>query len=1277
MRRIAIFAAALLVPVFASGQSLRPLQPPDAERLRAVKAATTPSPPGAETQASATTATPPADSPRLQKLRQLQFDRRPSSILKAWSTPPRPAATSDEPREQTEPKAEPKSTVEETNADAQKAAAEAAAKAKKDAEAAKLLDAELAVFQRHVTLGDWPEVKSYFAGITKEEAKAGYKQLLVSLNAGAAQRTPQIQAIMQSSPQLAAFVEKNTFNPEDVFGLAAAAPHEVDKDLLLQLGGILRQTLERGVVIEEFVVRMKAEIAKPDGAAITRRQAAQLLFGANQQIAAGEFLPESEQAKSDNDREALNLLARFFLARHAKDKKSADLEQAWTVTQASLALTAAVDEKDETKRQAAEAEKDESLRRAVELAPKVREEFGQKWLEESFTHQPERGMEIIATIGSQASKGFETHAADPTFRLKGIELQKTAVEALVAAAPDKVTAWRASLNLLAANWLKEAEFSYRFAQSSSLGARLRRDPFGNIFYVDEEYYARFQRQPGQGQPIATGEIIAARPGDQWLAMIDESMKPKFQSVFAQLYLKVNEEAKAFPYIEQLAQTHPDKARELAEEFLGIWTTNHNPNANRGQTNHYMFMYGFERRAEGIPLTRSKQERNLDELADLVRRLRSLPIGELKEVLLAKAFTTCHSSAEVYRLEAIERVFGDLGGLKPKTLAALVQQMRENLIGVWRQPAQQEDKKTKRKQKDIETEVLRGYSVARSVVDRTREEYPDEWSLQQVHAAILHDENNYRHELAKSTDFSKKRDAAFAEFRRAAELYAVRVGEIPEEEESTSAYEQWFYASLGACDLQHIDQEKQPDLRQPKLIREAIESLGGEAAQRHMAKFANSLFTRMSALSPAVKFRYLREGFEIVGNHKQAVEARKVFDYYKDLVTEIKLEAAIDGSDVVGHGQPFGVFVNLKHTREIERESGGFGRYLQNQNNMRFSYNYGRPTENYRDKFQETAKQALDEHFEVLSVTFQDEKVNSKAVQEYGWRVTPYAYVLLKARSPQVDKIPSMRLDLDFLDTSGYVILPVETPPVPLDASPADGDPRPIQKLQLTQTLDERQADQGKLILEVKATGLGLVPDLSQIVDLNPAGFDITDTVDQGLSVSRFEPESDQTVVVSERTWLVNMQVKAEMPERPTSFRFGTPKIETAESTLQRYADADLEKVEQEISLEQTYGKTSRVWVWCLVAGVAVLAAAVVVLLRKARVTSPEREFSIEVPEQITPFTVLGLLRHIQFNNGLNDIGKQELASTIRGVEQYFFGSGNGAEEPDLKNIAESWVAKTR
>ena len=156
--------------------------------------------------------------------------------------------------------------------------------------------------------------------------------------------------------------------------------------------------------------------------------------------------------------------------------------------------------------------------------------------------------------------------------------------------------------------------------------------------------------------------------------------------------------------------------------------------------------------------------------------------------------------------------------------------------------------------------------------------------------------------------------------------------LEQNDETTQVFDFWYCAGLGACDPQNITEETLADPRQPKLIREALASHQGRGRRAAHEQVRQRLFVRLSQVKPSIKFRYLKAGFEIVGDNPQAYDARKVFDYYKDLVTEIKLETKVDGGDVVGHEKPFGVFVNLRHTREIERESGGFGRYLQNQNN---------------------------------------------------------------------------------------------------------------------------------------------------------------------------------------------------------------------------------------------------------------------------------------------------------------------------------------------------------
>ena len=452
----------------------------------------------------------------------------------------------------------------------------------------------------------------------------------------------------------------------------------------------------------------------------TRRQVAKLLCNADLPEYAGEFLPSSEQARANADLEALNLLARHFLALHAKEAKAGNLEKAWAAVQAILAVPGGPP-----------GEKEEGLLRAVELAPRLKDELGQAWLDESFTKNPARGMEILSTLGTVVSRGLSTKPHATEDRLNALKLTKTATDALLKVAPDRAKEWRGTLTLLAAAWLREAEFSQLFDRSAGGGPRLRRDMYGNIFFGtddQEDSMARMMmmQRPDMPRPVLVADVIKTAPGPAWVSAVDDSSRPKLADVVARLHLKANEEEKAFPFIEQLAAAQPHEAKELVKEFLRVWTRTHDPNASRNENRYSWFFFAFEQRAESIPLTRSKQERNLKELAGWAARIKKLPggAGELDDEMLVKAFTACHSSAEVYRTEAIESVFGPMGGLKPRTLAGLADQMRTNLASLWKEPAEQQKKKTNRKKKDIEAEVLRGYAVARGVIEDGLKKFPE-------------------------------------------------------------------------------------------------------------------------------------------------------------------------------------------------------------------------------------------------------------------------------------------------------------------------------------------------------------------------------------------------------------------------------------------------------------------------------------------------------------------------------------------------------------------------
>ncbi len=1244
-----------------------------------------PTPPGAPGQpgspaASSSDSGGAKESPRLTKLKQLQFDRRPSAILKAWAPAPK------------------KDTREATKKDPKEEA----------------LEKELADFQKNVSTGQWGKVKDYLASLPDEEALAGFKQLLTGL-----QRTPNavplmktgddgapdelMQMLMRNMPAQQQYAERNSFTLDDLLGLAAAAPAAAnpkhfparaalagpgavaakspkgldDKEHLPSFANILREVTAGGTLGEVVVKRFEAEAKKPAGQSpFTRRQYAKLLIFAGQAAAADKFLPAFDEAQKAKDLEALNLLSRHFLALMSEpDTKAENLEKAWHAVQAVLAFPDGPQE-----------QKQEALVRAVELAPRVTDKLGQEWLAESFTKKPERGMEILATVGTLVAQGLPTRPFQTDDRLNALKLMKTAVDALLKADTEKVRVkkWKPTLTLLAAAWLREAEFSRQFDHSAGSGPRLRRDMYGNIFYGTDDEDPRMRMMMGQGnmpRPVLVADVLRARPSDDWVKAVDDGLRPRLADVIARLHLKANEEDKAFPLIEELAKAQPHEAKSLVREFIRVWTLNHDPNANRNQYRYSWYFYGFETRAETIPLTRSKQERNITELSEWVARIKKLPgkAGELDDEQVVKAFTACHSSAEVYKTEAIEKVFGPLGSLKPRTLAGLAQQMRSNLAGLWRVPAEQERNKTKRKKKDIEAEVLRGYEVARQTIADGLSKFPDHWALLAAKASLTHDEVNYRQELAKASNFSAKRGEAFALFQKAAAEYAKVVKALPEDEQTNQVYDLWFYASLGAVDLGGITEEKQPAPKEPAKIKAAIEKLPGELATKHMDRFANELFTRLSGAKPHVKHNYLKYGFEIVGDNPRASEAKKVFDYYKDLVREIKIETRVDGSAHVGHGKPFGLFVNLVHTRDIERESGGFSRYLQNQNSSGYySYNYGRPTADYKDRFEQMAKEAFKEHFEVLSITFQDEKVHSRAIpDQFAWRFTPYAYVLLKPRSEAVDAIPPLRLDLDFLDTSGYAVLPVESPKLMIDCK-GQQEPRPLEKLAVTQTLDERQANKGVLILEIKAAGVGLIPDLNDLCDVTPGGFDVTKTDDQGVGVKKFEDDSEKNAVVTERVWTLTLKGQEGQAELPKSFTFASVKLPTKEKDgilYQRYNDADLAAVEQTVSLEQQYGTTGGNWKWYLAAAAAVLVALAGVLtylLTRGRKTEAT---GIVLPANLNAFTVLQLLQGLRDGDKLTPPQRQEIDRAIAGLERYYFSADrNGDPAPDLHGIATRWAA---
>jgi hypothetical protein len=621
---------------------------------------------------------------------------------------------------------------------------------------------------------------------------------------------------------------------------------------------------------------------------------------------------------------------------------------------------------------------------------------------------------------------------------------------------------------------------------------------------------------------------------------------------------------------------------------------------------------------------------------------------------------------------MEKVFGPLEGMKPDTLASLVQTMRTNLGSVWRAPKVQQDNKTKRTDKDIQAELLRGYTTAQEALEPALAKNPEHWGLRLAHAAVLFDDATYQNSLTKGSDFTAKRDAAFAEFQAAAALYAKALPNLETKAQSSQVYLQWFYASLGASDLEAVKFEYPEAPKQVPLIREALMALPGEVGKKHQTEFANTLSTRMSAVQPELKNRYLGAGLKITGDNERAREARDLFEYYQDLVTEVKLVTRIDGPDQVGTA-PFGVFVEIEHTGQIEREAGGFQKYLQNQQGG-YYYNFGRPPENYREKFEEATRQTLQESFELLSCTFHTDKILSRGTGEEGWRVTPYAYLLLKPKGPQVDALPPLKLNLDFLDTSGFAVLPIASDRLPLAAS-GSAAPRPVTGVEIKQVLDERKAKEGILALEVRATGHGLIPPLEQLLTFAPGDFELTATDDQGVLVTTLDAEAEENSAISERLVNLTYRAKPGLATPPRTFAFGTPvRPEFAVSHF-RYADADLAAVGPSVDLLEKYSDPGFPWRWLFAALAAGGLATGLVVWQRGRKPLAERPKNFALPGEINPLTVIGLLRRIRERATLPAAQTSELDQIITDLETHYFGTSPAtAGGIDLDQTARRWVA---
>jgi hypothetical protein len=69
--------------------------------------------------------------------------------------------------------------------------------------------------------------------------------------------------------------------------------------------------------------------------------------------------------------------------------------------------------------------------------------------------------------------------------------------------------------------------------------------------------------------------------------------------------------------------------------------------------------------------------------------------------------------------------------------------------------------------------------------------------------------------------------------------------------------------------------------------------------------------------------------------------------------------------------------------------------------------------------------------------------------------------------------------------------------------------------------------------------------------------------------------------------------------------------------------------------------------------------------------------AVELPKDITPFTLTTLLRRIRRTDDLSPADREALDRTLADLERRYFAEGDGNGEIDLKALALDWAQKAK
>ncbi len=1101
--------------------------------------------------------------------------------------------------------------------------------------------------------GDWDEVRQTLDRLPDDFAAEVYNRMLGDL-AG------------RSTPLLTL---------DDFLGLADACPGELDTDRIRKLGLLLRVAVpaEQEIWLKQAFEKGTRLLGR-DGP--KRLPTGRILMHGGFDELARTYLPSAGEAAQIEDEAVRDELLKFLASQEELDRfQQSRIARLWV--EHAKVLTAP--DADNGKRQ-------QAADQLADLLGKAQAAAFDPWIRELVQRDLASVLSLAVALGKRAAG--KTNDADVALRTNYLAAQKTLLQCVGEKTGLSQAPWESVAVAMADGWIVEAE---------------------HTFNVHPGYRAAAGNKPH----VVPGELLASAPEGRWAEALPAPMREKVDVCLSKAVLVSDRYQDAAQRIVALAARNPRAGVSLAEEYLKAWAYRHDPQVPEAVRRKYNL--AAEARIAVTPIMMEKNIAGLAEMMDLFRA-NGVPPGNAE--LLVGAFDVCYSKAEVYRRTHIEKVFGPIDGMDEDVFFQMIRMMTQGLSSRWRTMEVQMESGTRRTQQETLDMVRTGYQTAIEMIDQRCAKHPEDWKTLTLAGSLLSDwgDFEYYQQLAgdASTDrmavFREKNNLAEAHFVRAAEAYAAQADKLTPRQYSIDVYLAWFHSLLGVNSDGRLNLSKPLDRRALNTLRETMRKLPEPIAQAHINLFAKHVQARMddteNPLHEELKYKYLAGSLVITKESPFAFQAGDKVAYYDDLLDETRLTTRVDGPNTICRDHEFGIVFSVQHTEALGRMAD-FGKYLVNElppanspgrrtveKSLVPTYRMGQ-LQGRRDELEMNIREALGLFFDVRAIAFSPKDVQPRPTDQPGWEETVLAYIQVKAKDASVDKIPRIQMSLEFLDLTGPVRITTESAETMIKVTDQPTPPRPYDRVDITQTLDPRNLETTEeVLLEIKATACGLVPELDALLDMDALG--------QQMPVARIDPHEgtmlrqvnswgDTVHAVSERHWTVALDAASLLsPPRRIELQLPKPQRE-AKVAYQAYDEMDLidltepvaavGKGEVVVATAEGLNPPDRRLRYAAVGGgvglLVLLVLAAVYLARRSRHRPLRAADVFHLPSEIDGFVVVQLLRALGGSElvRLSPVQRSEMQQDIHRIQASCFGGNvhSKLSEDELRLVARKWL----